>query len=94
MLNTYGDPAADACVKAERALLAELHGGCSVPVGACALTDDGRLKLTAQVASLDGTQQVFGTATGTDPVTLGRDLAARLLEEGAAEILRAFRVTA
>ena len=36
MLNSFGDPDADAAVRAERAVLAELHGGCSVPVGALA----------------------------------------------------------
>ncbi|MEW2033374.1 hypothetical protein AB0901_23080 [Streptomyces roseifaciens] len=34
LLEQAGDPQVDACVRAERALLAELHGGCSVPVGA------------------------------------------------------------
>src|SRR5260370_37515881 len=36
MLNAFGDPDADAAVKAERALLAELHGGGPVPLGASA----------------------------------------------------------
>ena len=62
MLNAFGDPDADAAVRAERALLGELHGGCSVPVGAYATRSGGVLTLSAQVTSLDGRQKVTGTA--------------------------------
>ena len=53
MLDSFGDPAAEAAVRAERALLAELHGGCSVPVGAYAARAGDELRLCAQVTSLD-----------------------------------------
>ncbi|MGH3826694.1 MAG: hydroxymethylbilane synthase [Pseudonocardiaceae bacterium] len=92
MLNAYGDPAADAAVVAERALLAELHGGCSVPVGAYAVPSGAGLTLTAQVTSLDGTQRVCSSATGANPQLLGETLAATMLEQGAAAILRQIRV--
>jgi hydroxymethylbilane synthase len=87
MLSSYGDPVSDAAVAAERALLAELHGGCSVPVGAYAAVSGTGLVLTAQVTSLDGTRRVSGSAAGASPEQLGRDLAATLLEDGAAAIL-------
>lgn len=93
MLNSYGDPATDAAVLAERALLAELHGGCSVPVGAYAVPSGAGLKLTAQVTSLDGTQRVFASATGADAQLLGETLARTMLEQGAEAILRQIRVT-
>jgi hydroxymethylbilane synthase len=93
MLNFYGDPAADAAVRAERTLLAELHGGCSVPVGAYAVPSGGGLKLTAQVTSLDGTQRVFSSATGADAQLLGETLARAMLERGAKAILRQIRAT-
>ena len=93
MLNSYGDPATDAAVRAERALLAELHGGCSVPVGAYAVSSGAGLKLTAQVTSLDGTQRVFSSATGADAQLLGETLAHTMLEQGAEAILRQIRVT-
>src|SRR5580658_1179686 len=67
MLNAYGDPDADAAVRAERALLGELHSGCSVPVGALATRREGELTLNAQVTSLDGSNQASGAITGTDP---------------------------
>jgi hydroxymethylbilane synthase len=92
MLDAYGDPATDAAVRAERALLGALHGGCSVPVGAWAvLAPDGSLTLTAQVTSLDGRRQVDGSATGPDPERLGASLAAALLDRGAAAILAEIR---
>lgn len=93
MLNSYGDPDTDAAVRAERALLAELHGGCSVPVGAYAVPSGAGLTLTAQVTSLDGTQRVVSSTTGADPQLLGAALARTMLEQGAEAILRQIRVT-
>lgn len=94
LLAQNGDPQVDACVRAERALLAELHGGCSVPVGAWGqIGPDGLLHLTATVTSLDGAQQV--TAAGGGPVDapekLGACIAADLLAQGAADILESIR---
>jgi hydroxymethylbilane synthase len=91
MLNAYGDPDADAAVRAERALLAELHGGCSVPVGALAVRRDGVLSLNAQVTSLDGSNQASGAITGTDPEATGAMLAAVLRDRGADAILDQIR---
>ncbi len=93
MLNSYGDSATNAAVLAERALLAELHGGCSVPVGAYAMPAGDGLKLTAQVTSLDGTQRVSASATGTHAQLLGETLARTMLEQGAEAILRQIRAT-
>jgi hydroxymethylbilane synthase len=91
MLNSYGDPVTDAAVTAERALLAELHGGCSVPVGAYAVASGAGLTLTGQVTSLDGTAQVTGSAAGTHPQQLGFDLAQAMLARGAGAILAGIR---
>jgi hydroxymethylbilane synthase len=94
MLNSFGDPRADATVRAERALLAELHGGCSVPVGAYATVADGMLTLSGQVTSLDGQQRVTGTVAGSDPEATGAGLAALLRGRGADAILDAIRIPA
>jgi hydroxymethylbilane synthase len=91
MLNAFGDPDADAAVRAERALLAQLHGGCSVPVGALAVRRDGVLSLSAQVTSLDGLERVGGAISGTDPEETGAMLAAVLRERGADAILDRIR---
>jgi hydroxymethylbilane synthase len=92
MLNSYGDTTTNAAVIAERALLAELHGGCSVPVGAYAVSSGAELTLTAQVTSLDGRQRVIDSATGTDAALLGRQLGRQMLAAGAEAILRQIRV--
>ena len=91
MLNAFGDADADHAVRADRSLLAELHGGCSVPVGAYAARAGGTLTLHAQVTSLDGRQQVTGTAAGTSPETVGSELAATLKDRGADTILNQVR---
>jgi hydroxymethylbilane synthase len=91
MLSSYGDPAVDRAVRAERALLGALHGGCSVPVGAHAVVTGPGLTLTGQVTSLDGRRQLTATAAGTDPEQLGADLAATLLHQGAGQILAEIR---
>jgi len=91
MLNAFGDPDADAAVRAERAVLAELHGGCSVPVGALASRRDGLLSLTAQVTSLDGRARVAATGAGADPEAVGASLALALREQGADAILDQIR---
>ncbi|MGH3277318.1 MAG: hydroxymethylbilane synthase [Streptosporangiaceae bacterium] len=91
MLSACGDVPADRAVRAERALLRALHGGCSVPVGAYAVAERTGLTLTAQVTSLDGRQQVTGSATGDDPEQIGAALAASLIDRGAAKILAAIR---
>lgn len=94
ILSTVGDAAVDAQVRAERALLAELHGGCSVPVGAYAESlPDGELRLFGQVTSLDGTEQISGLLTGpaAEPEKLGAALATQLVDQGAHSILEAVR---
>jgi hydroxymethylbilane synthase len=91
MLNAFGDPDADAAVRAERALLAGLHGGCSVPVGALAVRRNGLLSLSARVTSLDGCDQVTGTISGPDPDAIGAALASALRERGADAILDQIR---
>lgn len=81
------DPATSAAVTAERSLLALLEGGCQVPIGAHARLEGSVLYLQAIVASPDGSRMVRDQASGTDPVTLGRELGERLLSAGAREIL-------
>ena len=77
----------------ERAFLSALRGGCSVPVGGHAVIEGHRLTLDGVVLSVDGTDHVRGQVTGdlADPVRLGHDLAARLVEGGAQDLLEAAR---
>jgi hydroxymethylbilane synthase len=95
LLAAVHDAATATAATAERALLAELHGGCSVPVGALATVDGDRLHLVAQVTSLDGMNAVRAEQTGavSDPVDLGKRSAAALLDQGAESILSHIRNT-
>lgn len=83
------DPWAHFAVTAERAMLAELGGGCQVPIGAYATLENTELFLTGGVFAPDGSTMIRYTATGdcTKPVELGRNVAKVLLNRGAAAIL-------
>jgi hydroxymethylbilane synthase len=75
------DGAAHACLRAERALLAALGGGCLQPVGAyCAPQTDG-LKMIAFAGSEDGTraERVVREGPRDAPEALGREAAAALV---------------
>ena len=77
-------------VDAERAFLAELGGGCDLPVGAYATVDGSTVELEAMIASLDGHVVLRASASGAAPGALGAQLAAKLLDgSGARELLLA-----
>lgn len=81
-------------VLAERALLAELCGGCLAPVGALAcVSETGRLSLQAVVLSGDGRQRVAAQGEGPadQPRELGIQVARQLAEQGAAALIDAVR---
>jgi hydroxymethylbilane synthase len=89
LLATLDDPATRAAVTAERTTLAVLEAGCSAPVGAYAADHDQQLRLTAAVVSLDGARQVRLAASGdvARAADLGRDVAERLLADGAGRLM-------
>jgi len=71
------DRAAHLAVRAERAYLAELGGGCTLPCGALARAGaDGGIVLDALLASSDGRLVLRTRVEGTDPLEVG-SLAAR-----------------
>lgn len=76
-------------VRAERALLAALGGGCQTPIAALGLPYDTGLRLWGLVASPDGTRVVRADETGSlrDPEALGVQVAEQLNRRGAAELL-------
>jgi hydroxymethylbilane synthase len=82
-------PPTHAAVKAERAMLAALHGGCMAPIAAWGRMDGEQLVLTGRVLDPAGTRkleaELTGTAEGAGP--LGRSVANVLLEQGAAELI-------
>jgi hydroxymethylbilane synthase len=80
LLCTIEEPAVRRTVDAERAFLAQLGGGCDVPVGALATIDGDLVALTVMLASLDGRVALRATARSVDPAEAGRDAARLLLD--------------
>lgn len=78
-----------AAVTAERAFLAGLGGGCSIPVGALATQAKDTLTVRGMVAATDGTRLIRISHSGAvaDAAQLGAALAQMALEKGAADIL-------
>jgi len=81
------------CVMAERAFLRRLEGGCQVPIGAHAIIvhDSVRAQIRVEglVGSLGGETIVRDSISGSidDAEDIGIELAERLLDAGAREIL-------
>jgi len=85
------DAGASACVRAEREVNRVLGGSCTIPLGAYAVLEGGRLRLRALVASPDGRRfaRADGEGDAAQPEALGERVAALLRERGATEILAA-----
>jgi hydroxymethylbilane synthase len=84
------------CVRAERAFLKKLEGGCQVPIAAYArldspglLTTDSKLIISGLVGSLDGKTLIKASLEGKpeEAESLGLKVAENLLSKGAKEIL-------
>jgi len=80
-------------VLAERSLLSYLEGGCQIPIGALGKVDGKSMTLEAVVASLDGNTIIRDKIQGctSESKELGIQLAERLIEKGAREILKEVR---
>jgi hydroxymethylbilane synthase len=78
------------CIMAERALLAELEGGCQVPLGAWAQIVGAELVVEACIASVDGAQYIRERVSGRpeDAEGIGRKLAREMIAAGGADILQ------
>ena len=78
-------------VRAERAFMFRLEGGCQIPVGALAILDSKQIVLTGMVAALDGQRMLRVTEQGDNPEELGRKAAEILIAQGALDILNEIR---
>ena len=80
-------------VRAERAFLQALEGGCQVPIGALAVPADGGALLHGMIADVHGARVVRGTIALdlAEPELSGVRLANQLRGEGATEILEGLR---
>ncbi len=76
-------------VRAERAFLDQLEGGCQVPIGAFAQLSEDKVTLTGLIAAVDGSKMIRESQVGSiaDVEKIGRELADQLLDLGGREIL-------
>ncbi len=74
-------------VRAERAFLASLGGGCSIPVGAYATVSGRAIHLSGLVAAVDGSRIILVEGRGTSALELGASLAETAKSQGALELI-------
>lgn len=94
LVQLVNDKQAEICVKAERALLKSLEGGCQIPIGAYAELTKDTVVLEGMVGSLDGKTIIREKISGTREQCeeLGVTLANRLSELGGKAILEEIRM--
>jgi len=73
----------------ERALLAALDGSCETPIGGLAMIEGDQIWLRGEILSPDGSLAYTGERRGgfAQGATLGRELAAELLEQAGPNFL-------
>lgn len=95
ILARINDTGIHRAVSAERAFLAELGGGCVLPVGGHAtLGEEGVLTLTGMLGSDDGRVVLRQTASGDDPEVLGGQVARSLIDDAGGRSLGEWGVAA
>ena len=83
-------PPTHRAVVAERRVLADLEGGCMIPLAAFAQETSGKFYLQAYVLDPEGRKRITADATGSincNPDDLGRQVATKLLHQGAAQLI-------
>ncbi|MBX9696438.1 MAG: hydroxymethylbilane synthase [Cyanobacteria bacterium] len=95
LLRELDEPVARAESDAERSFLAELGGGCSVPIGILARAKGEKLLLTGCIASLDGERIFRDTFEGelAKPVESGKRFADSMVKSGAGEVVESLRAS-
>ena len=93
LLASMHDQQTSCRVRAERAFLGALEGGCQVPIGAVVQERDGELMLFGMIAAVDGRRVVRGehAVDVENPELAGIRLANDLRSRGATEILEGLR---
>lgn len=87
LLQGIHDPVTGNSVKAERAFLQAIEGSCHLPVAGYGIWKENKVHLTGLVASPTGKPLVKGIEIGANPIEVGKQLAQKLMEQGAKEIL-------
>ena len=93
LVDSVNDVPTMCAVRAERAFLAALDGGCQVPIGALVMEEAGFPILHGMISDVHGTRVVRGTiiVDPNYPESSGMRLAHQLRGEGASKILEGLR---
>jgi hydroxymethylbilane synthase len=91
VLKAIHDPREERRIAAERTFLARMGGSCQTPLAAHAMYREGDLEVVGMCGMPDGTKILHARVTGhpASAEQLGEQLANKLLEQGAADILAA-----
>lgn len=92
LLSAINDETTRHCVTAERAFLDGLGSGCSLPVAAHAIMQDGEIQLRGLVGAVDGSKMVEVAGNGRSAIELGTKLAQQAIAKGADKILQALTI--
>jgi len=90
LVEAIGDGVTQACVGAERALLARLVADCHSPVAALATIEGGVMHIIAELLAEDGSEHVGGELRGEPGAALGEALARDLLDRAPESVRRLF----
>ena len=87
------NPESEARLRAERAFLRKLEGGCSIPAFALATLNGDELTMTGGLVSLDGQKNIRATLSGpkAEAARIGKELGTKILADGGKEVLAEIR---
>lgn len=91
--DTLNNSQSEICLRAERAYLRTLEGGCSIPAFGHAVLNGDHIQLQAGLSNLDGSWLLCKTLTGSieKPEELGLELGNFILENEGKEVLAAIK---
>jgi len=88
LLEKFTSPETSAAVRAERAFLHKMEGGCQVPIAGFAhINEQKEIVLTALVGSPDGKTIFKEIVKGTNPEEIGNLAAEKLISQGAKDLI-------
>src|SRR5690606_3677439 len=95
VLSQITHPETQICVQMERNFLSTLEGGCTAPIGAFAEMQDGQVRFTGRLCSLDGkdcieTDKIFHYEENRN---YGKELAEEILNNGGRELMSVIKAT-
>lgn len=88
LLEKFTSAETSAAVRAERAFLHKMEGGCQVPIaGYAEMNEQEEIVLTALVGSPDGKTIIKEQVKGTNPEEIGEQAAEKLISQGAKDLI-------